>query len=113
MRATVTKLTRLSDPFHKESPEIYTGDKFTGYINFPVVGKRFDVEGIKSRAEDWFSSSPIKSIYVHGTGRDKLVLPSDFPDALHLDMSKLDMKPGEMLLATLNSVYLVSDLKND
>lgn len=109
MKATVTKLTILKDQYHKQTPYVKNGESFTGAINFPIVGERFDVMGFKFMGEDCLSTSPVKSIYVHGTGQDKLALPSDFPDALNLDMS-IQMKPGEMLLATLNSVYLVSDL---
>src|ERR1035437_5452510 len=111
MNCKIVKLDTLKKPRIKEKNNIFaplTGEIFYGAIHeYPKVGKVFFVGGSGDYS---MRTSIVKSIYVHGTGRDKLVLPSTFPKALELDFTNLKMKPGDMLLATCNSVYKVYDI---
>ena len=56
----------------------------------------------------FFHTSRIRSIYEHETndGYDKLVLPANFPSAADLKIPEL--KKGDVLLGTMNSVYLLT-----
>jgi hypothetical protein len=57
----------------------------------------------------FFQTSKVRSIYIHGSEEnDKLVLPKDFPVSKDLSLPS-SMKEGELLLATMNSIYYISD----
>lgn len=112
MRCTLTKLDKLKSPIIEDNPwgnEI--NDVIVGFSpDKPKIGMPFyivtedELEGVRT--------SRVKSFYVHDTNNDKLVLPSDFPDARDLDFSKVNLKSGEMLIATCNSIYMVTDITN-
>lgn len=58
----------------------------------------------------WLRTSKIRSYYIHdgdGTHPDKLVLPKEFPIEDSVAVSTEELEPGNMLLATQNSIYLV------
>ena len=56
-------------------------------------------------------TSVVKSIYVHETEADKLVLPSEFDYTE--DITSVDMKEGDVMFATNNSVYLLRRVNED
>jgi hypothetical protein len=105
MRAV--KITKLGNRIDAEIPnnEVHVNQFIEGFeYEFPEVGRRYVVSGERDGA---ISTSLLKSIYKHEpeSGRDKLILPVDFPDATKLDFP--EMKQGDYLLATCNSVYHV------
>jgi len=54
---------------------------------------------------NWIRTSCVRSFYIHEDveGRDKLVLPSNFPID---DIGQLsEMNKGDVLIATMNSIY--------
>ena len=57
--------------------------------------------------KEWFHTSRIRSAYQHedSSDNDKLILPKDFPIASDLNIPELKTK--DILLATMNSVYLL------
>jgi hypothetical protein len=110
--AKVTKLGHRLDAKHNadEKPfvssfghSVSSGDTYTGFFeSLPQVGQSFCLShGIVLR------TSTVKSVYVHESeDYDKLVLPKNFPKtAAHLLFPL--MEKGEILFATLNSVYYV------
>lgn len=111
MKATITKLQRRKDPENKTAPLVYDGESFIGIYEIPPkVGRSFY---LKTSPAGWIQTSVVRSVFVQDTNQDKLVLPEDFPDALHLDTSNVKLLPGEMLVATMNSLYKLTDIKND
>ncbi len=110
--ARCTKLVQHDDekhPLPAEAPDawfrgrVYPGDTFKGHTEqLPTVGKEFFI-GILRTTE-------VKSIYEHDgiAGNDKLVLPAGFPNATKLVMP--EVKSGDMLFATLNSIYHLTDI---
>lgn len=61
-------------------------------------------------SDHWIRTSRIRSYYVHetdGSHPDKLVLPKGFPVEDCAQLSLEELEPGDMLLATQNSIYLV------
>ena len=73
----------------------------------PKIGYPVYVKG--AAYYDYLRTSRIRSYYIHetdGADPDKLVLPKDFPleDAAHISLEGLEK--GDMLLATMNSIYI-------
>jgi hypothetical protein len=105
MRYEVTKLSYLEKRHHDVDnlsvPKGFTGN---GVLwNLPTVGQRFILMG-----DYGVNTSPVKSVYQHESEtQDKLVLPSDFPRAKELIIPEL--KKGDYLFATLNSVYHLTE----
>ena len=75
--------------------------------NYSQVGSCFYFNGISCNLR----TSTVKSVYICNTEQDKLVLPSDFPDKEYLDFSNIELKSGDILFATLNSVYALRDIQ--
>lgn len=110
--AQVVKIDHVTDP-HKPASQAYVdvGQLMEGgYAHDPRVGEQF-----KLFTQDWryaednrhmhLSTSIVKSVLVAGaSGQDKLVLPSDFPNPMSLKLPEV-LAPGEILFATMNSIY--------
>jgi hypothetical protein len=109
----ITKLDKLANPTHWHNPfGFQNGESLDGHsMDYPVINKRFTV--MMSKGSGFLSTSKVKSIYIRGSENDKLVIPSDFPDAKELDFSSVKLKNGEMLLATCNSIYMITDIVKD
>ena len=73
------------------------------------IGKPFILESYR----DWFRTSNIRSIYQHedASDNDKLILPKNFPIASDLDIPELKNK--DILLATMNSIYLLQAVEEE
>ena len=65
-----------------------------------------DVAFLDCVGGSFFHTSRVRSIYIHDdeSHNDKLVLPSNFPNASDLKIPELNK--GDVLLGTMNSVYL-------
>jgi len=62
--------------------------------------------------QGFWRSSPVLSVYEHSQnkineGQDKLILPVDFP--MSSDIKLPELKEGDILFATLNSIYLLRE----
>lgn len=60
---------------------------------------------------DFISTSKITSILKPATGQDKLVIPSDFPHLEDFNMKDFEVPDQAIMFATKNSVYLLTDIK--
>jgi hypothetical protein len=124
MRVTITKLGHRKDAYFNADVTPYSsmtswsvpsGDSYEGTeVNPPEIGSSYHLRDCSQGGylcAEYFHSSTVKSIYIHDSeDYDKLVLPIDFPKtAIHLNIPI--MEKGEMLLATMNSVYLVQPAK--
>jgi len=73
----------------------------------PKIGYPFLIDG--GHTTDWLRTSTVKSYYVCGDSNDcpdKLILPKGFPIE---DISEMpEMKEGDILMATRNSIYLLT-----
>lgn len=76
----------------------------------PTVGKRFNLYGHESK--DCISTSRVESVlhFSQSSGRDKLVLPEDFPHASRVRFPET-WQEGDYLFATLNSVYYLGGVE--
>jgi hypothetical protein len=54
-------------------------------------------------------TSIVRSIYIHGTEADKLVLPTEFQDS-EQDIAQVEFKEKDVMFATGNSVYLLREV---
>ena len=66
-----------------------------------------------TRTGEWLTTSTIRSLYMHesDSGYDKIILPSDFPISKDLDIP--EMKDGDLLIGTMNSVYFLTNERKD
>ena len=96
---SVTKPKVAINPWGPQKGEQFRGSSEEA----PTIGESFLISGFNG----WAATTPIKSIYVHGTGRDKLVVPKDF---IHMNLPSLKLKKGDILFSTLNSIYLLTDI---
>lgn len=130
------KLTRHDSPMNKVKPMVNTGDHCVGRayvigeendpkntevqeVAKPKIGKAFMVHG--NGLFNFLRTSMVIGIYNHSeeeineTGVDKLVLPSGFPasagDKVSGSWDNLKLEEGDILLSTLNSIYLVRKYK--
>lgn len=111
MYCKITKLSKLKNPAVEHNPfEIYSGETFKGECDEPEVGKELFVQ---CRGFQFLKTSTVKSIYKMDSDQDKLVLPSDFPDAVELDFSGLKFQSGDMLIATRNSIYAIWNIQEN
>jgi hypothetical protein len=117
----LVKLSHLKDPYLK--PEDYkygaavpNGEKFIGHaLEAPQVGRAcvFAIpDPLDPNHCEVLRTSKIMSVYEvdEKSSFDKLVLPSDFPEPLKLDIPELQQK--DILFATMNSLYLLRPLEN-
>lgn len=110
-----SKQGRLEKLKHLESPnqaykdaEVHVRQFVEGiYPNDPQIGEIFIIYGsvrYEDRAE-YLRTTPLRSIWVVGdASRDKLILPDSFPDRETLQFPD-EVNAGDILFATLNSVY--------
>lgn len=100
--------------FSKENPEAIKSDYDKPQWEWqkeakPKIGCPFLIHG--GGVSDWVRTSTVKSYYVCDDPEnhpDKLVLPKDFPIE---DISSIpEMKKGDLLIATRNSIYLLEVL---
>ena len=102
----MVKLGHLKEPVvDPKDTQVFPGDGVLGEYNEIVIGERFEV----ARGANYINTSAVKSIYVHGSESfDKLMLPAGFPEPEFLDFPEL--KDGDTLIATMNSVYLLRQI---
>lgn len=135
MKVQLTKLKRRSNPENPAYPLISDGQGVIGEFKVPTPAliKYWEEEVEVPEGDPYYEiagelkpiighpilvgdlptgirTSRIRSYYVHekpDEHPDKLVLPANFPikEVEGLDMNKLDK--GDMILATMNSLYLV------
>lgn len=111
MYCKITKLSKLKDPVVKDNKfGAFLGETFKGACDQPEVGKELFVQ---CKGFEYLKTSTVKSIYKIDSDQDKLVLPSDFPDAVELDFSNLKFESGDMLIATCNSVYAIWNIQEN
>lgn len=103
----LTKLQhRLDSHIERHGAAVQEDETFTGNIQYePKIDNvlHFHLEIPKTNGDNYLRTSLIKSILVQGSENDKLVIPSDFPEAYRLKIPEL--KEGDTLFATSNSVY--------
>ena len=78
----------------------------------PTIGEEF---WLYSDSRHWAGLHPtyVQSIFEVGSesGWDKVVLPQGFPAPEHLDLSFGTPKAGDLLFATRNSLYWLTDIE--
>jgi hypothetical protein len=108
-RYRITKLNDRTEYYYEEGIG-RKWDKEGAAFYPPEVGERFVVF---PNGESVFGTSLVMSVYKHGegdvTGIDKLTLPNNFP--VKDVPNNIEIKMGDYLLSTLNSIYLVREVK--
>jgi len=93
---------------NRDKPENRNQDSIFDFTGVPMHNKvEIDSSVRIVTLHEWFATSKVRSIYQHGTENDKLVLPKDFPVSKDLNIPEL--KDNDILLATMNSVYLLRE----
>ena len=108
----LTKIGYAASPAVDPSKhEVVEGFSIVGRpLHQPSVGRKLVFLSGKYEDDTTIVTTELKSVYVHGTDQDKLVLPSGFPDAVNLRLPE-EIKDGDTLFATQNSVYLIRRLQ--
>ena len=103
----IKKIGNRSEPETKNQDECFD---FKGMVlgNNVCVGYVLKMQCLNG---DTFQTSIVRSIYHHDetSGYDKLILPSNFPKSLDLKFPTLE--DGDLLIGTMNSVYLIRQCK--
>ena len=125
----IYKLGRKASPESGSPAQVSNGFKFKcdeiGYLDLSdrdnvekktikeisdLIGNLAFFEG--DRMHDWIRTSVIRSVYEHGGEIDKLILPKEFPKEDYLNMESPEMRDGDVLIATMNSIYLAQKVDN-
>jgi hypothetical protein len=137
MNVKITKLNRRIDPENPFPAQVNDGQSVIGAFMVPTeeaidwMKQEDDVqppeklweepealipkinEPILIRSDDnwaYLRTSKVRSYYVHetdGSEPDKLILPKDFPVHSIHDLPQDLLVPGDLLMATMNSIYLL------
>ena len=98
---SIRKIGNNDQPESHNNPEWFD---FEGDLAYPLEIGKVCLLGTISR---YFHTSIVRSIYEHlsESELDRLILPKDFP--MSQDLNVPELRRGDILLATMNSVYLL------
>lgn len=111
MKFNITKLDTHKLAQFKENPHgTFKGELMSGESDdYPKVGESFHFSSDSSYP--FIITSIVKSVYIKDTDQDKLVLPSNFPEASDLNFDDIKLNSNDVLFATNNSIYLMTDIQ--
>jgi hypothetical protein len=90
----------------KEDAVVQELEVLDGHFIEPIeIGRCFKFASTKGL----LYTSIVRSIYIHGTDNDKLVLPSEFDYAAE-DIAAVEFREKDVMFATGNSVYLLREV---
>jgi len=101
---------------NKKNPENYnqpTQFAMTGKLRGGELKIGDSAVVLSHNSSEWFHTSRVRSLYIHesDSGFDKLILPKDFP--ISEDLVIPELKSGDALIGTMNSVYLLTEERKD